>query len=241
MKNLIHEDRNAIDGKGFKRNDPNFNSKLLAKSIATGIVTLGASTNKHPQQIMPELWGLTILKGVRGFSYQSIGSGYFKIFIHGSKDEIKPKSGKYKINLPTLEHLHLRKVMEGFDDWRMVFYREKNIGQVILTDSGTTLDLDLIVPKKLRGKGLGKEIFKRSIELWDPIQIRATWKVDKLKYKDSKGASDNLTIFIKNLKTMDEKSAALNTPTGKIANDLGFNKILSINQYGNLVQVVFAK
>jgi len=152
--------------------------------------------------------------------------------------------GVYKLKTSVnLKQVSLRNVMEGADDWRMIYYKKINIGDVIRT-SIESAELDIIVPKNLQGNGILSEVYRRLIKIWNPETINSTWKYDPVKYKDYGGVSTNLKVFLEN-RSLGDNAAAFATPSGKAAKANGFTnvKVTVTQEAGKVTSVnaIFSK
>lgn len=97
IDDLIRKDKNQPVEKEVRDNEPDAASKKQAMAAAKTIVTAGDEANRHPSEIMPALWALTVYKGVRGFSFVPYDVDSFKIYLHGSKKEVQSQLGEYNI------------------------------------------------------------------------------------------------------------------------------------------------
>lgn len=95
IDDLIRKDKDQPIEKEVRDNEPDAASKKQAMVAAKAIVTAGDEANRHPSEIMPALWALTVYKGVRGFSFVPFDVDSFKIYLHGSKKEVNSQLGEY--------------------------------------------------------------------------------------------------------------------------------------------------
>ncbi|WP_326983250.1 fibronectin type III domain-containing protein [Chryseobacterium sp. MYb264] len=216
----------------------NATDKITDEEALAAQVTLALSGNvKH---LTPE--NLSKIKTVLTAKFKTItkrSGKNAKVIAEELKEEIVEIVGKSsEIDVSKLK---LRNIMEGADDWVMVFYDDVNLGDVILSN-GVTLELDIVVPKALQGKGILKEIFNQAIQKFNPLEIKSTWKYDPVKYKEFGGLSDNLKVFLEKESNLGEVGAAFETPSGKVAKYFGFtNATVKKSADGKIVEVYFIK
>lgn len=98
IDDLARKDKDQPVEKDVRDNEPDAASKKQALAAAKTIVTAGDEANRHPSEIMPALWALTVYKGVRGFSFVPYDVDSFKIYLHGSKKEVEPTDGEYDVD-----------------------------------------------------------------------------------------------------------------------------------------------
>lgn len=81
----LSKDKNHPIEDDIKDSEPDAASKKQAMGLAKNSVTAGDEANRHPTEIMPSLWALTVYKGVRGFRFVPLDADSFEIYMHGSK------------------------------------------------------------------------------------------------------------------------------------------------------------
>jgi len=92
-------------------------------------------------------------------------------------------------------------------------------GVAYIDDNGA-LTFEINLSKELQGQGILSELVPRAIDDYVPSKIKGWWKTGS-NYED--GISTNLKSFRENIKKgMSEASAALNTPSGRVAQKNGF-------------------
>jgi hypothetical protein len=104
------------------------------------------------------------------------------------------------------------------------------------------LELDFYLPKNLRGKGIGTDMFNNAMKSFgDEIKgIRGLWG-----HNSAGEASDNLTTFLQNYDyyggTMSATEAAFSTATGKWAKKNGYTDVKIIFDAADEFEVLFTK
>ncbi|ADR20259.1 hypothetical protein MATR_21250 [Marivirga tractuosa] len=133
-------------------------------------------------------------------------------------------------------NVKLRKVFEGADDFNMVYANDVNIGTASLTEGGSVLELDITVPESMRGQGVLKSVVEESVNKWDPSLIKGTWKSD---YNGSPSTNYEVYKKYRNEDKMSMEEAALNTPTGRAAQEAGFGGKPIVEETKNTINVTF--
>ncbi len=104
------------------------------------------------------------------------------------------------------------------------------------------LELDFDIPEKLKGQGIGKEMFNQALEKFGNKvkKIKGLWT-----YNEKGDMSDNLKTFLDNVDylggTMKAEEAAFSTFTGKLAKKNGFSQVKIITNDIDEVEVLFTK
>jgi hypothetical protein len=155
------------------------------------------------------------------------------------------RSGKIKLSDAEI----LSKVPEKYKKIRLVGYlgfgttgsgskvRAYKINNIDVAQATINIDgiilLDVKLPEQFQKQGYLDDILSDAIDFFTKNNhkvngVRGAWLRGK-EYKN--GISDNLKIFIENYldKNMSFEDAALNTPTGKVAQKYGFNKVIKID------------
>jgi hypothetical protein len=101
---------------------------------------------------------------------------------------------------------------------------------------GGAMTLELNIPNKMKGQGLGTQVFKDAVDELD--KFKGKWVRSDI-YE--KGISDNLLEYNQNISAgMSKSNAAWNTWTGRQAKSNGFNNV-TITPTENGVDVLFTK
>ncbi|WP_435261229.1 hypothetical protein [Tenacibaculum sp. nBUS_03] len=153
--------------------------------------------------------------------------------VHPSRKNIVPFQ---QVSKAQPQDIKLQQVMDGADDWNMVSFKGKDMGDVTL-QSGLKLELDITVPEKMRGQGVLEAIMKAAVNKFKPTTVKGTWKANF-----NGKPSTNYKVFMKNKKTMSLEDAAFSTPTGKAAQRSGFGGkpiIKESSADGGTIDVIF--
>ncbi|WP_378175191.1 hypothetical protein [Aquimarina sp. SS2-1] len=168
-------------------------------------------------------------------------------------DKVSASSSKIKLKLPKIEvpEKPLSNSVELVSPSDVKFSEQTMIGQRVWAYfngkaqgfyemKGNILNIEINLPKELKGKGIGSVIFKEAVD--GVYSFKALWKKSKRLYPE-KGMSDNLAEYYKNIKNkMSKTDAAWNTWSGRQAKKNGFNKaVVNELEDGDGVEVLFTK
>ena len=139
-----------------------------------------------------------------------------------------------------INNINLNPIIDGASDFLGITLKNgkdsKYLGTMTSSELGSVMEVDIVVPKELRGNGILTDVIQSGVDKFNPSVIRATWKK-----KFNNGDSVNYKIYQENLKTMSATEAALNTPTGRAAQKAGFSNAIMNKTPDGIVSFDFTK
>ena len=175
---------------------------------------------------------------INSYQYGGLLLSAYKSYLLGARQVVSqtlkksPLFQKVTKSFIQASDINLSPLMSGADDYLGVTLKTQSntthfLGTLSGNELGTVLEVDIIVPVALRGKGALNHVIQKGVDMYNPTYIRGTWKKSF-----NGGDSVNFKVYNNNLKTMTPEKAALNTPTGKAAQNAGYNKVNVSNDNG---------